>query len=362
MRKLQRGGVKSFLKNIFLKPEQSLPPRMQAVLTLEDRQAYMDSLEPIAQVSTPQIDLRPSSNIVAPSPIPISTSPKIQTNYSGNSIVDFLRSANINDTSLQSRRELGKSLGINNIGTAEGNLALLAKLRGENYIAPTKTAQTEQRTIVKPATQRQIQKISPQKDLNPYRFDGVRGDQKYAGTKEDSTIKNNTSTSINWAGQTFNSAQDLANYYLDKRKQNVPTTLTTQNQPISYKLNNVLNSIKDNTYVPKNTLVKDPSKVLKREDILKTIASDKANYERLNNEYINYINKKDNRNEYYRIMAKSSPSRTNEERKIVNDYRKYRESNMPIIIKKQEEYKQKLNELQKKVRQNTNILYSLDRK
>lgn len=323
MKKLQKGGVKSFLKNIFLKPEENLPARMQTVLTPEDRQAYMDSLGPLTQTSTSQIDLRPPSNIVAPSPIPISTAPKIQTNYSGNSIVDYLKEAGINDTSLQSRRELGRSLGINNIGTAEGNLALLAKLRGENYVAPTKTSQ---RTTVKPATQRQIQKTSPRKDLNPHSFNEATGKSDYSNRNW--TTPQNQTTSVAQSNQNFNTQAPQ-----ERPPLNIPNINSTAS-----------------TYVRTNNIINDPSKRVSLEDIERRITSTEAAYNLIKKQQENYLQRpKPDHKKYLEISRKSGPARTREEMEFYNNYKKKLNTDRNTATRIQKIYSDKLEELQRQI-------------
>ena len=121
-------------------------------------------------------------------------SPSPAQNVSNGSIVDYIKAnSRWGDSSLQARRELGKKYGIYDIGTASGNINLLNKLRGEDGFAP------ETYIVTSPT--------SPKKTTKD--------------KKEDENVPP-TNKPIEWAGQKFETVQDLADYYMAKRKTNKP--------------------------------------------------------------------------------------------------------------------------------------------
>lgn len=89
---------------------------------------------------------------------PSSATNNTSVNYTEASIVDYMKAAGYKDTSLQARKTLGNELGINNVGTASGNLTLLRKLR-ENNPQSQKQASTQTQvqatTPVIPSTKKQ---------------------------------------------------------------------------------------------------------------------------------------------------------------------------------------------------------------
>lgn len=98
--------------------------------------------ENIAESLAEYLGLKKTSKKPKPKPAPVKKSPK-PTAYSGNSIVDYLRSVGI-DPAFQNRKRLAKRYGINNYrGTAAQNTTLLAKLRGGNT-APKATKSIKQ--------------------------------------------------------------------------------------------------------------------------------------------------------------------------------------------------------------------------
>lgn len=109
-------------------------------------------------------------------------------NVSNGSIIDYIKAnSRWGDSSLRARRELGKKYGIYDIGTVTGNTNLLNKLREEDGFAP------ETYIVTSPT--------SPKKTTKD--------------KKEDENVPP-TNKPIEWAGQKFETIQDLADYYKAK--------------------------------------------------------------------------------------------------------------------------------------------------
>ena len=129
-----------------------------------------------------------ASQLNGPVSLNLYTAHPFVRNVSNGSIVDYIKAnSRWGDSSLQARRELGKKYGIYDIGTPTGNTNLLNKLRGEDGFAP------ETYIVTSPT--------SPKKTTKD--------------KKEDENVPP-TNKPIEWAGQKFETIQDLADYYKAK--------------------------------------------------------------------------------------------------------------------------------------------------
>lgn len=168
IKKMQEGGFQpkpqfSFNNPISLPPLEygSRPfPQIPSVMDSPDYRNYINQMRGYIKTNKSKIPSNVRGHMKA-----------LGVYQSGGSIVDYLKENNLGQySSLAERKKLGKLVGIDNVGTAEGNLALLEVLQNQGIpetpsIAPS--TRMSQETFIDPETGAEVAMNIPIRSISP---------------------------------------------------------------------------------------------------------------------------------------------------------------------------------------------------